>query len=260
MNEKCVDEFLYDPINNPNTVRLLHVFRGECASIIGELEIFSLDALPVTGFTTLSYVWGERAYHPNKIILNGHPFPILESLYSALEAICDNPELMNENLWWWIDSICINQKDNREARSERSSQVQLMGRIYKESKRTVVWLGEGTKDSDDAINFLHILARSKKRLHWKNKPKREVEIQKLLDSGKWKPLETLLLRPWWRQVWTLQEFIIAPKLIFYCGSKSIERGRFGVAMGSLDRCRKIDNHLIKLETFIPAWNRRRLIR
>jgi hypothetical protein len=31
-------------------------------------------------------------------------------------------------------------------------------------------------------------------------------------------------------------------------------------MCSLDRCRKSDDHPIKLKAFIPAWNRRRLIR
>jgi hypothetical protein len=56
MDEKCVDGFLYDPIDNPTTVRLLQVSRGEDTCIIGKLENFSLNALPVTGFTTLSYV------------------------------------------------------------------------------------------------------------------------------------------------------------------------------------------------------------
>jgi hypothetical protein len=110
MDESSVNEFLYDPIDNPTTVRLLQVSRGESAYIVGNLENFSLDALPVTGFTILSYVWGQRANYPRGIILNGHPFPVLESLYPALEAICDDLQLADENFWWWIDSICINQK------------------------------------------------------------------------------------------------------------------------------------------------------
>ncbi|KAH0563110.1 hypothetical protein GP486_002328 [Trichoglossum hirsutum] len=212
-----------------------------------------MDARPAAGYTTLSYVWGERRYHPRKIILNGHPFPVLESLYPALEAICDNPELAIKNRRWWIDSICINQRNDREAMSERSSQVSLMGRIYSQSERAVVWLGEGMKDNENAMEFLNTLARSR------NKPKRKFKVPELQEPAKWKLLETLLLRPWRTRVWTLQEFVVAPKLTFYCGSKSIERNRFRAAMHSLWYCRETGNPQIKEDAFHPAWNRRRLI-
>ena len=102
------------------------------------------------------------------------------------------------------------------------------------------------------MEFLNILARSRNKL-------RNFEVPELQDPAKWKSLETLLLRPWWTRVWTLQEFIIAPKLTFYCGSKSIERNRFRAAIHSLWFCRETNNPLIKQEAFYPTWNRRRLI-
>src|SRR5690349_15461535 len=39
----------------------------------------------------------------------------------------------------WADAICINQKDLEE----RSSQVQLMTRIYSEASAVLIWLGYG---------------------------------------------------------------------------------------------------------------------
>jgi hypothetical protein len=102
-NFKSIDKFPYDSIDSSNTVRLLRLDRENDendAAIVGRLENFSLDAPPASGFTTLSYVWGEKIYHPKNITLNGHPFPILQSLYPALEEICDNPVLVSENLWW----------------------------------------------------------------------------------------------------------------------------------------------------------------
>jgi hypothetical protein len=253
MDDKCDGGFPYCPVTSSDMVRLLQVSRGKDASITGKLENFSLDAPPTSGYTTLSYVWGERRYHPSKIILDGHSFPVLESIYPVLEAICDNPKLANENSWWWIDSICINQGNDGGAMSERSSQISMMGRIYKQSERTVVWLGEGTKENEDAMEFLDVLAKSIIKL------KQKFEVPELQDLAKWKSLEALLLRPWWTRVWTLQEFVVAHKLIFYYGPKSIERNRFRTAIRSLGYCRAANASPIKPEAFHPAWNRRRLV-
>lgn len=43
--------------------------------------------------------------------------------------------------YFWIDAICINQKD----KMEKSKQVRLMESIYRSANRVIVWLGE----SDD---------------------------------------------------------------------------------------------------------------
>jgi hypothetical protein len=40
---------------------------------------------------------------------------------------------------FWVDAICINQGDD----AEKTHQLALMGRIYKEAARAVVWLGPG---------------------------------------------------------------------------------------------------------------------
>jgi hypothetical protein len=138
-----VDDFPYRAIDTTTaTVRLIYIFREKDDSISGKLDHFSLDSPDCPRFTTLSYVWGNKTY-PNEITLNGYRFPVLESLYPVLELICDTPDLSSG--WWWIDSICINQRDDRVAKAERSSQVHLMERIYKESERTIGWLGQGPK-------------------------------------------------------------------------------------------------------------------
>jgi hypothetical protein len=121
-----------------------------------------------------------------------------------------------------------------------------MEQIYKQSERTVVWLGEGTKDNEDAMGFLDISARSK------NKLRRNFEVLELQDLAKWESLEALLLGPWWTRVWTLQEFVLAPKLTFYCGSKSIERNRFKAAIHSLWYCRET-NSTVEVDSDLGRW-------
>ena len=47
----------------------------------------------------------------------------------------------------WIDSICINQSDL----AEKSSQVNLMRRIYRKAKRVIVWLGKDGRGDHKAV-------------------------------------------------------------------------------------------------------------
>ena len=50
----------------------------------------------------------------------------------------------------WIDAICINQQDLRE----RSSQVKIMGDIYRLADRVVIWLGSAKDKSAHALKIL----------------------------------------------------------------------------------------------------------
>lgn len=74
----------------------------------------------------------------------------------------------------------------------------------------------------------------------------------------WKSVERLLLRPWWRRVWTLQEFLICDKLTFYCGKETISRESFHVAMYVLWALGATDGSLMNAKAFYAGWNRRRM--
>lgn len=72
---------------------------------------------------------------------NGSTMWITKSLAEAMlqirEHMCDQLGWSIGSQWLWIDQVCINQKDM----AERSRQVQLMGAIYSQAVRTLVWLG-----------------------------------------------------------------------------------------------------------------------
>jgi hypothetical protein len=249
MGEASINDFPYEPLD---TIRLLRLSRGKAGHITGTLLHFSMTSPGCPDFTTLSYVWGFPKLYRNAITLNGHRFWVLDTLYPILEIICDDPKLAQD--WWWIDSICINQAHDPSAISERSAQVQLMDRIYKQSLRTVGWLGDGA-DGEAAMDFMKVLFKHRNRL---DSQKEKVLGKELKDREKWASVERLLLRPWWRRVWTLQEYIVARKFIFYCGKKSMDRDDFKVATFAMFLCREIDSTLIKQRAFDTAWFRRRL--
>ena len=160
---KMVPDFPYMPLNTETfEIRLLRFQKDLSGSIIGWLERFSLDDPNRPKFNTLSYVWGEKQFS-HTVIINGHPFALLNALNPILNAICSDESLCA--CWWWIDCICIDQRTDAFARLERNTQVYMMKRIYEVSETTIGWLGQGKEEGEDGIRFLKVLSRNNKRLY-----------------------------------------------------------------------------------------------
>lgn len=100
-------------------------------------------------YEALSWCWGTAK--PTSYISirkNGRIYAkkVQPDLLAALKALRD-PQ---EDRCLWIDAICINQDDL----SEKNHQVEMMSKIYGEAKRVCIWLGEGDKSSETAIQFI----------------------------------------------------------------------------------------------------------
>lgn len=242
-----MEDFAYAPLDT-DSFRLVK-FTQDDGDIEGHIHSFSLDDCP--RFMVTSYVWGPLDYSRH-ITLNGHHHAVLASIYALLEAICQH-KIGGRVIWWWIDSICINQKDFLE----RSAQVKLMAQIYRRAERTIVWLGPASEDSDNAIEFLHLLRRNKFRLEDIDGDMMQ-EMRSISVRPRWTALENLLVRPWWKRVWTVQELTIARTATFFCGTASISRSDFKTAMYSVWLCGRWERRILSRAAFYPAWNRRRL--
>lgn len=101
------------------------------------------DDLP---YEALSYAWGDQT-PVAAIECNGQPTRVTANLFQALRSLRDpvHPRLI------WIDALCINQDDM----DERASQVKQMQRIFSQSARVLVWLGDrpdgAGRDGFDAL-------------------------------------------------------------------------------------------------------------
>jgi hypothetical protein len=95
------------------------------------LSTVSLDDRPV--YEALSYVWGSLSAMTS-ITIDGVVTSTTINAASALRRLrkIDTARVI------WIDALCINQSDV----SERSSQVSIMGDIYKQTVEVQIWLGE----------------------------------------------------------------------------------------------------------------------
>jgi hypothetical protein len=89
----------------------------------------------------LSYAWKNEDDddHLVQITCNNISIQVSSNLHSALRQLRHH----RDGVKIWVDSICINQKDN----TERTRQVSIMRDIYARSLEVVIWLGEsGQKD------------------------------------------------------------------------------------------------------------------
>lgn len=247
---------LYTQLQHPTSIRLLRLYKRNGAAILqAELGVFDITDGKCPPFTTVSYTWSE-GQSDEHICLNGHHHRVLQSLMPLLQMLCsdDNQDVDLAVRWFWIDSICINQANL----GERAAQVQLMTRIYQKAQSTLVWLAEGSPDTHQALEFLCILREKRHDLRHAVKKRIKRVPPELQDHPGWASLERLFLRPWWRRVWTLQEFIIPERLRFYCGAKSISRSHFRQGMAALDLCGPLEKYL-REQVVMTAWNRRRII-
>ncbi|GAP87252.1 putative heterokaryon incompatibility protein [Rosellinia necatrix] len=179
-------------------VRLLRLLPGHGSeSVHCELFIMSLDE--PSEFEALSYVWGSEE-DPVQIVLGGQVKSVTRNLGSALHHLRND----EKERVLWVDAVCINQDDL----DERSSQVQLMQRVYSGASQVVVWLGPLKRQDERIIKVIGRLGNDP-LLHW-------TAIQNMDD--KLPGLYMFLRHQWWSRIWTAQEAILAKQITYYRGN------------------------------------------
>lgn len=127
-------------------------------AIHGSLRVTSIDEVQPPSFTALSYVWGQKATASHKIILAPGGF-CLEVTTGRFTALADLLTTFGA-IAIWVDAICINQKDDQE----KGSQNPLMKDIYTIASTVYVLLSEGSEETDKAVDYLKILAKTRRRI------------------------------------------------------------------------------------------------
>jgi hypothetical protein len=95
-------------------------------------------------YEALSYAWGEGTKNGFIRLMMGNPdtnrnrallyqVTVTETLEKCLKRL----RYPDRKRYLWVDSICINQLDH----DEKSSQVGVMGSIYRQAEQVCVWLG-----------------------------------------------------------------------------------------------------------------------
>ncbi|EPE30510.1 hypothetical protein GLAREA_03477 [Glarea lozoyensis ATCC 20868] len=181
-------------------------------SIRATTTTIPLNAAVRSKFKALSYIPGENQVDRRTLILNGERIWVPTYLDAALRLLHNH-----EQKDVWVDTLCINQEDA----AEKKEQANLMPRIFAEADAVMVWLGDSSKWTNSALNFMQT---------WGNVEcnfSDAVQVQKLCDRPElwkrqsWQQVEDLFYLPYWSTRWKLQEMALARKVFILCGKKKI---------------------------------------
>ncbi|KAI0471877.1 heterokaryon incompatibility protein-domain-containing protein [Xylariaceae sp. FL0804] len=205
MAPRLTNQYLYSPLAE-DQIRVLRLPPPGLQTIRPlpcKLEI--VDPLDYD-YEALSYCWadGKKRATQTTIHLNGEASIVSEHLSNALETLC----LPDRSRVLWVDAICINQEDN----DEKSAQVAKMRDIYSNAKHTVVWVGQAGLATSKAFEQTRKL--------YDAAPEQKSEIWN--EEGGWIGcLNEIIQRPYWSRGWTVQEVVVSPDSILFCGPHSI---------------------------------------
>ncbi|PQE09642.1 heterokaryon incompatibility protein [Rutstroemia sp. NJR-2017a WRK4] len=174
-------------------------------------------------YLALSYIWGDPA--PVKLIVcNEKRMLITKSLYRSLWTLSHCLGTKKTTLWkegdaiyLWADGICINQLDVEE----KTSQVQLMGEIYRRAKGVVAHLGAPSiGDPRDALLSLMDWTKQYKDMVPLPEPKEGDDLycpNWKLSQFSYVVAREFLTSVWFTRSWITQEFVLARDLVFLYG-------------------------------------------
>ncbi|KAK5083204.1 hypothetical protein LTR05_007088 [Lithohypha guttulata] len=193
---------------------------------IGDLIIVDLNSGTLPQYTALSYTWGKED-RPNRMIVSGNTIMLTNNLFDILQTIqsartrsnsgglCDlvQKPLMN---YIWIDAICINQDD----KNEKKSQVDLMASIFGQASLTLVWWGPAAHNSDLAMDWLTSTANIP-QAYFEQISDSEM-LSRVYDRSAWEALCGVLMRPYFRRRWIIEEVVLSKHALIVCGYRTLE--------------------------------------
>ena len=174
-------------------------------------------------YNALSYVWGDPL-DKRQVICNGMACMITVNLFNALTRI----RRTHAGVLLWADALCIDQGNQLE----KTRQVRMMGEIYSQAQRVVVWLGaeqehdrEGYSIAcrvydllgDVAPDIEDAYAESGRTLDLG-----EAGLPEEPDDIRWHYVSQLLAKEWFSRIWIVQEFLRAKSSIFLCGELEMD--------------------------------------
>src|SRR2546423_4768210 len=150
--------YKYQPLkpdhNGNPRIRVIHLMPSENVDDLLTCRIVHAT-LHDNSYSALSYTWGERVFSKTLVVNECTRIYITENLNFALRRL-----RLAGILTLWVDAICINQQDVQE----RAQQIRLMGRIFSQAKRVLVWTGLDNASRDGRHCLEHLARLSESRL------------------------------------------------------------------------------------------------
>jgi hypothetical protein len=146
------------PVTN-SSIRVLEFDKLELSPeghvLGGELVVYSFAVASHLRLFALSYTWGREDSAQGIINIRGTQLKITTNGKDALVSLMrgyfrEQFRDKHKEFRIWIDAVCINQADQ----IEKYTQLAVMGEIYTNVTVVYIWLGQGTKESDEAMQYI----------------------------------------------------------------------------------------------------------
>jgi hypothetical protein len=264
-------EFVYEPLPTTSSIRLVHLLSSSGDDPVIRLSTRAVDLDDNPQYDAISYTWGppislfrtkqERDGLQDQqipIICDDQILNIRQNLYDffrawqvMIRAASDADDertvsarkagLLPPNELW-IDAICINQRD----KDEKSTQVSMMGRIYSQLQKLIIWLGPEDSFTRPALQIIfkmqgisQLQARACRAMT--DKDSCEALGVPPITSSIWWSVFAFLHRSWFRRVWVMQELAFAPQVQVQCGLMTFPWAALANAAGVLYESRLGDS-------------------
>ena len=195
--------YKHDPLPEGRFIRLLHLHpaRNLKTPLRCSVTTVALEEIgsPAYKYEALSYVWGSPVGDRSLAVgADGKSLLITQNCETAMKYL----RLRKETRTLWIDSICIDQ----QCINEKNHQLSLMGDIYRQAWKTLIWLGpehekvlREMQRMQNGTGKLCILLWTLFRKRFAPKKPSMLERFRALCNS-----------PWFTRVWTLQELLLSP--------------------------------------------------
>jgi hypothetical protein len=222
--------YQYEALPSPTCIRLLELLPTASNGVIRcSLKTTELEDAPP--FKALSYTWGSpqtsvagastpndfdsevpatkevKSGHQHTIICDGCLVKVTSNLRDALHMLSNAigmPHMPKSPTYYWIDFLCMNQKDIEE----RNAQVARMADVYTKADGVVVWLGKEDQFTQDALTTVQRISAIPKE-DWSLVPYTsfyDPGESRLVSSTRltlynWLGFIVLINRSWFKRAW-----------------------------------------------------------
>jgi hypothetical protein len=167
-------------------------------------------------YEAISYTWaGQDITH--YIELNDDRWlAVTENVWTIIHEVAT--PLMERHVW--IDTLCINQSDSKE----KTTQVEMMGDIYRNAVRVIAWLGNEDVTPSEATRMFSLLCKTRYDMHSDTSSSGFDYARKefrVLGDGL-EPLGKFLSNPYWSRTWIIQEISLAREVYLIYGGHYVK--------------------------------------
>lgn len=184
-------------------------------------------------YICLSYPWGNDEQQET-ILLNQRPFKVWRNLYEMLWRL--HSFGLGKNVW--IDAISIDQRTS----VEKSSQVDLMGRIFSQAAKVCLGVEEQVpcSPSSQPAGFrlqaaLHQLAQD---AHLHESACFRTAGPDESDGGIQRLLRRIMKSAWFGRTWQVQEVCLAQEVLLLCSWGTMPYALFAAAFQNFGKHRQ----------------------